>query len=143
MSVFQMMYVSGVVGALGHQDVEDILETSRAKNAARGITGVLIYSGDMFLQVLEGDRDAVRALARRIETDPRHRNFMVLAELTAQNRAFQSWAMGFRRIDPGMREHRSIFLATRKALAGRISQPESGVLLETIVAFGGDVLLDA
>ena len=42
---------------------------ARSNNKKRGITGALLLSEDRFVQVLEGDEDAVRALFTHIERD--------------------------------------------------------------------------
>ena len=44
--------------------VEAILDKSRRKNPARGLTGILCFSDDLFIQVLEGGRiDGAKAIA--------------------------------------------------------------------------------
>ena len=43
-----------------------------------GITGVLCHGGDVFMQVLEGGRDAVNALYNKIVRDARHHDVALL-----------------------------------------------------------------
>ena len=50
----------------------DILAVSRANNVLLGITGFLIYIDSGFLQILEGDKRAVRELYMHICNDRRH-----------------------------------------------------------------------
>lgn len=71
-----------------------ILKTSRDNNPARGITGFLCVSGDIFIQVLEGGRDEVCELFNRIVKDERHGNVRLLAYQEIRQRRFGSWTMG-------------------------------------------------
>ena len=63
----------------------------------------------------------MKAIAKRIQGDRRHRNFMVLCEQRAETRAFADWQMGFKRLDPSRQGDRAVFEATRPALEGRIA----------------------
>ncbi len=47
---------------LGQGHVAAILRASRRRNAATGVSGVLVYTGAGFLQVLEGSRPAVQTV---------------------------------------------------------------------------------
>ena len=46
--------------------------------ASRGITGVLVYAEGVFLQVLEGETEAITLLMARISRDLRHEAVAVL-----------------------------------------------------------------
>src|SRR5690606_41164378 len=52
-----------------------------------------------FVQWLEGDEAAVRALFERIRHDPRHRLRRVAYQGPIRDRLFPSWTMAFRRAD--------------------------------------------
>lgn len=140
MTVFQLLYVSGATGPVSEADIAQILEASRRNNARLGVTGMLLYADGAFIQVLEGEEETVKALARRISQDRRHRNYMVLCEHHAEARAFGDWQMGFKELDPAHAGERSVFEATRPALEGRIATADGGIMLETIAAFGRDFL---
>ena len=73
---------------------DSILKTSRENNPAKGITGFLCVSGDVFLQVLEGGRDEVCELFNRIVKDERHANVRLLAYQEIRQRKFGNWTMG-------------------------------------------------
>jgi hypothetical protein len=72
----------------------DILTVSRRNNAANGVTGLLLAGGQRFLQVLEGELEAVHATYARICADPRHFATVQLAEGPTAERTFARWAMG-------------------------------------------------
>ncbi len=74
--------------------LETILAQSHAHNPARGITGILCYSGDIFMQVLEGSRAEVSALYNSIAKDPRHHDVEILMLEEISQRRFAGWTMG-------------------------------------------------
>ncbi len=74
--------------------IESILESSRKHNPESGITGILCHGGDVFLQVLEGGRDAVNALYNLICRDPRHEHVVILHYEEVTERRFAGWTMG-------------------------------------------------
>jgi hypothetical protein len=88
------MYASRAVPALDHEELLAIVRRSRADNPGLGITGVLCYSGGIFLQVLEGGRSPVNRLYQRIVADPRHTQVELLAYEEIAERRFAGWAMG-------------------------------------------------
>jgi hypothetical protein len=53
-------------------DLSRLLEECREYNAAHGVTGMLLYSNETFVQVLEGDDRVIDELLDHIEEDPRH-----------------------------------------------------------------------
>ena len=93
----QILYVSAARSDLHDQDIDDILNTARERNATLGVTGLLLEIDGSFLQVLEGEPEALHDLIRQIERDPRHTRMMRLLEREVPRRQFPDWAMGFRR----------------------------------------------
>ena len=75
----RLLYASRSAEVMSESVVESILEQSRRNNPVNGITGILCFSGDLFIQVLEGGRDAVNALFNTIVRDPRHVQLRLLA----------------------------------------------------------------
>lgn len=97
----QLLYISTV--RRGHADTIDaasILAASRRNNAAAGITGLLLYDGKRFLQVLEGDDREVGLVFERIRDDPRHHAIVILSRRAIETREFGAWAMAYQR--PGV-----------------------------------------
>jgi hypothetical protein len=88
------MYASRAVPALDQDELVTILRQSKANNPSTGVTGVLCYSGGIFLQVLEGGRSAVNKLYNRIGADPRHTDVELLLYEEIGERRFASWSMG-------------------------------------------------
>ena len=78
--MFFLVYVSMAQEKMSKEDLLDILAQSREANAKAGITGMLLYKDGNFMQALEGEETAVRALYARICRDPRHRGILTLVE---------------------------------------------------------------
>ena len=90
----RLLYASRAAAPLTTPVVESILAQSRAHNPRLGITGVLCYSQDLFLQVLEGSRDAVCELYNTIVRDERHDHVRILSYEEIAERRFGNWTMG-------------------------------------------------
>jgi hypothetical protein len=88
------LYASRAVPAIDHEELVTILRQSKSHNPTVGVTGVLCFSGGIFLQVLEGGRSAVNRLYNRIAADPRHTDVEVLLYEEIGERRFASWSMG-------------------------------------------------
>lgn len=71
----------------------EIFSTARTNNKALDITGALLVRDDWFVQALEGEESAVRALYTRIELDPRHDAVSLLDARQVDERVFSRWAM--------------------------------------------------
>lgn len=91
----QILYIS-TVSPSEMVNLNAILAVARRNNSANDITGLLMFNGKRFLQVLEGPSEAIDATFERIRRDPRHRGQVLLARKTIPQREFGDWSMGFR-----------------------------------------------
>lgn len=94
--MYRIVYVSTAVKPFDRAALLELLGKSRKNNAARDVTGMLLYKDGNFIQLLEGERAAVRSLYAIIKADPRHTGTIVLLEDEAEGRLFADWSMGFR-----------------------------------------------
>ena len=76
-------------------EVASIIRISIEKNAVRGVTGALVFTGTHFAQALEGDEIGVRELMTSICADSRHRMVTVVHEDHSEVRRFASWSMAY------------------------------------------------
>lgn len=90
----RLLYASRTADAVTHEVIESILAQSRKHNPELGITGILCHGGDVYMQVLEGGRDAVNGLYNRIVRDERHRDVVLLHYEEVAERRFAGWTMG-------------------------------------------------
>lgn len=92
---YRLIYSSEAAPDLVPAELEGMLEESRIRNKAHGITGVLVFVEGAFLQVLEGEKNDVLDLMSRIDRDHRHRGVKVFYEQEVDERAFESWSMAY------------------------------------------------
>ena len=90
----RLLYASRAASPLTAPIVDSILAQSRENNPQQGITGLLCFSDDIFIQVLEGGRDEVCELFNAIVRDDRHTNVRILSYEEIPARRFGSWIMG-------------------------------------------------
>ncbi len=88
------LYASRVVSPAPPDLLNSILVQSRAKNPRLGITGLLCFRNDVFVQVLEGGRDNVCELYNAIVRDNRHQHVRLLTFDEIAERRFSNWTMG-------------------------------------------------
>ena len=95
------LYRSLAIDPLGDDELRDILNVARGRNAAYGLTGCLHFEDGMFFQWLEGDRPMVEVVATAIRADHRHHSVTVLSEGALEHRRFGDWQMRFSDRDQG------------------------------------------
>ena len=89
----RVLYVSRADGPQTTTVTASILATARRYNPAHGISGVLCQGQGLYLQVLEGERDAVNRLYARIVVDRRHHDVVMLQLVEIGARRFAGWSM--------------------------------------------------
>lgn len=95
--LFQLLYSSSATQDFWPDDLFELVEKSRRKNAEHDLTGMLLFHEGQFLQLLEGPEPAVRACFAVVERDPRHESIKVLLTGECEQRDFPEWTMGFER----------------------------------------------
>lgn len=93
--MISLIYLSSAVREMTEEELLEILEQSERNNEKVGITGILLYREGNFLQVLEGEPEAVHALYDKICKDSRHRGILKISERPITERDFGAWQMGF------------------------------------------------
>jgi len=81
--------------------LDALLEHSRTRNSAAGLSGLLVCKDGRFMQLLEGPEDAVLETYQRIVDDPRHTDVGLLVDERIHTRRFGEWTMAFHREDDG------------------------------------------
>jgi Sensors of blue-light using FAD len=94
-NIEQLIYASAGKKAFTDRDLTELLAKARIRNAAIGITGLLLYRNGSFLQILEGEPGTTQAVFDRIGRDPRHERLLLLHRGTTEQRNFSEWRMGF------------------------------------------------
>ena len=90
----RLLYASRPATPLSAAILDEILAQSRTNNPQQGITGILCFSDNIFIQVLEGGRDEVCETYNKIVRDNRHREVRILTYDEISERRFGGWTMG-------------------------------------------------
>jgi hypothetical protein len=90
----RLLYASHATGEVNCASIQEIMQQSHAHNPHNGITGILCHSDKLFMQVLEGGRDAINALYAKILRDPRHTDVVLLHYEEICERRYAGWTMG-------------------------------------------------
>ena len=101
-----LTYTSRARLDLGDDDLNAIHNTARHLNALDGVTGLLLFDGSRFLQIVEGSEDAIDSLVARLRRDPRHSAFEVRDERLVERRSFSDWSMELLRVSAGYKAAR-------------------------------------
>ena len=137
----RLMYASRAAAPVKPETLNAILKKSTTSNPSAGVTGVLCFSGDIYLQVLEGGRAQVSALYNRIAQDPRHHDVVLLSYDEIDERSFAGWAMGqvnMNRLNPAMLlKYSETAVLNPFAVSGKVSK----ALFDELVATASVVCL--
>ena len=91
--MISLVYVSTSSGALGAEELAALQAQASRTNARCGVTGMLVYDGARFLQLLEGAERVVNATMGRIQQDSRHRDHSILRRDEITERECPDWSM--------------------------------------------------
>ena len=137
MQIHRLIYKSIATSeVVSNETLRELELQAAAANAENGITGLLVLSGNTFVQVLEGSAEELTALFGRIMQDKRHRQVTLISFQPVVERCFEDWTM--RLVDlfdlPGEK---------RALMQSKYRQDQDDVLLPTEVHEVHAFLLDA
>lgn len=140
MALIHLIYVSAAAHEFSTAELDRLLAQAARNNSGDQLTGMLLYAGGSFMQVLEGEEDAVDRTFARISRDGRHGSIMVLEREPIEARAFPEWHMGFRRLgsDDSARHPAWEPLLVNGFDAARLGA-KPGLALELLVGFGSSL----
>jgi hypothetical protein len=98
--LISVIYASRASEHFNEHEIPDLLRQARLANAGHEITGMLLYIGGSFLQVLEGQPGIVDAVFAAIQRDERHTQVALIARDTILERAYEGWTMNHATLDP-------------------------------------------
>src|SRR5271166_6738598 len=96
--MMEITYISHATEPMSAEQLIALLQQCLKNNVSNGVTGMLLYGNETFLQALEGDEKAVDDLVEKIRKDPRHTNIQFLHRRTIERRQYSEWSMGFKRV---------------------------------------------
>ncbi|GAA4718433.1 BLUF domain-containing protein [Sphingomonas lutea] len=138
MSLKSLTYTSLARLDLDADDLENIHRSARDSNVIEGITGLLIFNGTHFLQIVEGAPHAIDDLVERLRRDPRHSAIEIREEREIEERCFPDWSMELVRVSGS-------YLEAKETISDRlpeaIAQPVRERLIRMTEAISGTVSL--
>lgn len=123
----RLIYVSRRTDRCGDDEVHRIVTQSKTNNRGNGLCGALLVSPTTFVQILEGDRDAIEETFERIGLDSRHHSTLVLGFERIAKPVFDDWSMTLESV-------------TDDALAGLAIGQEAATDAERVVALARDLI---
>ena len=126
MGLCRLIYRSvATVDVVSNQTLSELERLASDFNAKHDITGLLVLSGNTFLQVLEGNSREITELFGHIQADQRHNQVELIMFEPAVDRLFDDWNM--RLVDlydlPG--EKRALMSSKYEAEGGNILVPQN------------------
>ena len=76
--MFRLIYISESSRQMSDETITGIVQKSRRRNDASGLSGALIHHEGRFIQMLEGAEADVMARFERLRADPRHHSLQLL-----------------------------------------------------------------
>jgi hypothetical protein len=76
-------------------EVEKIVTVSRPRNRDLEVTGALMFTGERFVQLLEGPADGIVALQDSIFRDRRHEKVITIRSDDVDDREFLGWSLAY------------------------------------------------
>lgn len=135
----QIIYTSSAAPSATLEDFSSICRHANENNKTLDVTGILLFTDGVILQVLEGKKEIVETLYGHIKRDPRHTNVMKMISRSTTHREFPDWSMGFAK---EITEHayELSFLLTKETLASAMPAnptPELRILSDTYARVNG------
>lgn len=94
-SLIEFSYISRAKDPFSKLQLVQLFDKAFSSNTANQITGVLFYENRYFAQILEGSREDISRLWKKIQNDNRHVIIRELDFREIDERAFPNWGMRF------------------------------------------------
>ena len=128
-----LVYISTATHMLNQDELLDILGVSRTNNEKNNLTGMLLYGEGVFIQVLEGDEQALEQTYSVIERDDRHRSIIKMTEGNITARNFPNWRMGFKAANANELAEFDTYINPRQP--GFLSSEKSNTVINMLKTF--------
>ncbi len=95
-------YISEASAGLSAAGLDALVEDAARFNAVAGVTGVLLFDGERFLQYFEGPEDGIAAVHERILHARSHQAIVELNRGSVSERSFPYWGMRWLAVEAGL-----------------------------------------
>ena len=109
---------------LSNDTLRALATKAQTNNSSQSISGLLILSGETFLQVLEGPSDVVNPLYHKILKDERHHDVTLISYEQIASRCFDDWSMRVVELDDLPMASRENLWSKYETDDGRVIIPE-------------------
>lgn len=93
-TIRQVIYISKAADNFAAAELRELATVAAQNNKLCGITGALLFINNCFIQVIEGDENAISALLAHIRADLRHHDIRIISDQLDESRYFADWSMG-------------------------------------------------
>jgi len=93
--LYNLCYVSSSKASLTAKDLEHLFHVNKRNNMELNISGILVYNNGNFLQILEGEKQKIDSLYKKISKDHRHSDIIKLISTSINERIFKDYENGF------------------------------------------------
>lgn len=90
-----MTYASRANPDVSAKDFNEILKQAKENNVSNGITGMLTFNKDYFLQTIEGPRAQINRLLYSLIADQRHHDLQLIETRELKHREWAEWSMNY------------------------------------------------
>ena len=94
-----LIYVSTTNYRWNEAELKILLDKARRFNKANEITGGLLLYQNKFIQILEGEKESIEKLYKKIILDSRHSNVLTLVNYEISARSYKDWSMAFKKVN--------------------------------------------
>ena len=98
MELHYVSYMSNQANVLSEADIDELLFQVREKNKRLAITGLLLLIQGKFIQYIEGPKNEIDNVYKKIKNDPRHNSLLLLDKGSLEERQFTNWSMAYQKI---------------------------------------------
>lgn len=123
-----LIYRSRAVESIRTEALIDLLDVARERNASLDVTGILLFDGVHFVQLLEGPNAALTTLYESIKRDTRHNNVVLLMRDQGPSRRFVGDTMAI--VDLRRLESRRVssFILEKMSKQARLASSDDRVI---------------
>ncbi|WP_258099872.1 BLUF domain-containing protein [Marinoscillum pacificum] len=140
--LYRLVYSSVRSESCDQDCIDKILASSVKNNPSKELTGMLLYSEDRFIQILEGPLVNVMETYNMILKDPRHGGSVIRYCAPTEERYFEDWHMGSKSIEEHALEFKTDISSEEKKLYNSLAdgnlasyRDDSLRMLKTFLAF--------
>ena len=133
--MYRLVYMSKAAHKMDDRELDQISTVARTNNAKIDVTGLLVYVGDTFFQVLEGPQPAVESVYNKVFEDDRHHRARILQQRVVTCRRFPDWTMGFCRLHETDENTEQFFELSRAGFESQIPEGASEDLVKLMHGF--------